>query len=89
MLIKFPSGNIFTAEEPTGIHSSNYNVETQATVQSVTMIKDEKEVCQQVVFLSGARSVQQALEGNELPHLVEGIQEVRKTNRSTVDFITL
>ena len=47
-------------------------------MQPSTMIKDEKEHCQQIVFLSDARLVLAALEGYTLPHLMERIREVAK-----------
>jgi len=47
MFIKFPSGNISTAEEvPASTHSSKYNAETQALLWATTTIKGEKEACQ-------------------------------------------
>jgi len=66
----FSSGNISTAE-----------VHTRTLMQVATKIKDEKEDRQQVVFLSDACSVLQALEGGELPHRMEGIQEVAEERR--------
>jgi len=74
MYIKFPSGNISTAEVPPTTH----NAGTQTLMQATTMIKDEKEDCQQVVFLSDTHSILKALEGDKLPHLMEDIQEPEK-----------
>ncbi|XP_041357606.1 uncharacterized protein LOC121374568 [Gigantopelta aegis] len=51
------------------------------------MIKDAKEDCQQVVFLTDALSVLQALQGEKLPHLNEAMQEVAKERRVALQWI--
>jgi len=53
-------------------------------MQANINIMDEKEDCQQVVFLSDAHSVLQALEKDKFPHLMEGIQEVAKERQVTL-----
>ncbi|XP_041379145.1 uncharacterized protein LOC121391659 [Gigantopelta aegis] len=87
IFIKLPSRNTLTAKVPTGTHSSNYNAETHALIQAATMIKDAKEDCQQVVFLTDALSVLQALQGEKLPHLNEAMQEVAKERRVALQWI--
>ncbi|XP_041351095.1 uncharacterized protein LOC121370061 [Gigantopelta aegis] len=47
----------------------------------------QKKTVQQVVFLTDALSVLQALQGEKLPHLNEAMQEVAKGKTSTLQWI--
>ena len=51
------------------------------------MVQSSKDPCHQVVFLSDALSVLQALENDKLPHLTRALQQVRRTRRVVLQWI--
>ena len=87
VLIKYPGGQTETASVPAGRHCTNYRAETEALVQAASMVQAAADPCQQVVFLSDALSVLQALENDKLPHLTEALQEVSRTRRAILQWI--
>ncbi|KAK7115514.1 hypothetical protein V1264_001365 [Littorina saxatilis] len=65
----------------------NYKAEAEALMQAASFVQDSADPCYQVVFLSDALSVLQALENDKLPHLAKALQMVRQTRRVVLQWI--
>ena len=86
--IRSPNGEIFTRSAPTGKHCSNYKAEVLALSTAITMVRDELEdVCWQVVFLTDALSVLEAIKGGNEPELMESLRELTETHRVSLQWI--
>ena len=72
---------------PTGTFCSNYSAEVRALSIAAEIIKNTTSQCQQVVFLTDAMSVLQALESNKLPELKEALREVSITRKVVLQWI--
>ena len=87
VLIKSPEGHTSTAGIPTGKYCSNYSAETQALMQAASMVQDLQYDCPQVVFLSDALSVLEALAKDKLPHLMEKLQDLANNRRVVLQWV--
>ena len=87
ILLQFPDGQSTAVSVATGRHSTNYHAETEALVQAAVMVQSSEDHCQQVVFLTDALSVLQALENDKLPHLTSALQQVRRTRRVVLQWV--
>jgi ribonuclease HI len=85
--VRSPEGHSTTASIPTGKHCSNYSAEVQALMQAASMIHDTTSECPQVVFLSDALSVLEALAGAKHPRLMEKLQDIAKTRRVVLQWV--
>ncbi|KAK7088755.1 hypothetical protein V1264_022638 [Littorina saxatilis] len=56
-------------------------------MQAASFVQDSADPCYQVVFLSDALSVLQALENDKLPQLAKALQMVRQTRRVVLQWI--
>ena len=68
--VRFPEGEVQSANIPAGKYCSNYMAAIQALVQAASMVRDSSNECHQVVFLSNALSVLEATAGDKLPAVV-------------------
>ena len=87
ILIQFPGGQSTVASVATGRHSTNYHAETEALTQAASMVQASEDQCTQVVFLTDALSVLQALENDKLPHLTSALQLVRRNRRVVLQWV--
>ncbi|KAK7101835.1 hypothetical protein V1264_020159 [Littorina saxatilis] len=87
ILIQFPGGHTATSSVATGKHCTNYKAEAEALMQAASLVQDSADPCYQVVFLSDALSVLQALENDKLPQLAKALQMVRQTRRVVLQWI--
>jgi len=85
--IRTPEGHTTTAGIPTGKHCSNYSAEVQALMQATTMIQDHQSNYTQVVFLTDALSVLEALSGDKLPRLMEKLQDLLESRRVVLQWV--
>ncbi|XP_041349260.1 putative phospholipase B-like 2 [Gigantopelta aegis] len=83
----YPVGSVVTCSSYPGYLTSSDDFNMLSSKLAATMIKNAKEDCQQVVFLTDALSVLQALQGETLPHLNEAMQEVAKERRVALQWI--
>ena len=58
--------NYPTADIPTGKHSSSYTAEVEALTQAANFSRSSEDQCPQVVFLTDALSVPEALDNENL-----------------------
>ena len=87
VLIRYPNGENQTASAATGSHCTNYNAEVQALLLAATMVHNTRNECQQVVFLSDAMSVLQALNAGKEKDLLDAIREICTDRRVAVQWI--
>ena len=85
--VNSPDGHIITAAIPTGKYCTNYAAEVEALMKAAALILDIQSDCSQVVFLSDAKSVLEALAGNKLPRLMEKLQDVAKHRRVVLQWV--
>ena len=85
--IKSPEGQSIRKGIPTGKHCTNYAAETEALKAATEYVLELDTDSNQVVFLTDALSVLQALEGNKLPQLEEKLQKVQKEKRVILQWI--
>ena len=85
--IKTPEGHTITAGIPTGKHCTNYTAEVAALLHAAALVCDVQSDCSQVVFLSDAKSVLEALAGDKLPHLMEKLQDVSMHRRVALQWV--
>ena len=76
-----------TEQFATGRHCTNYRAETYALIQSASIVQSSTDPCQQVVSLTDALSVLQALESNKLHQLTQALQQVSRTRRVVLQWI--
>ena len=73
--IQHPNGHRQAEAIPTGLYCSNYKAETEALKQAARIIQTEEN--SQVVLLTDAKSVLEALAAGKLPQLQEEIQQIQ------------
>ena len=69
--IRYPEGHTETVAVPTGKH---YGAEVQALEKAAQVIQQSGHDCHQVVFLTDALSVLEALSNNKESHLMDNLQ---------------
>jgi ribonuclease HI len=74
--IEYPNGEQQSMAIPTGLHCSNYKAEDEALTNAANYIKERAENTQ-VVFLTDALSVIQALNNNKLPQLERAFYSIK------------
>ena len=74
--IEYPNGVQQSLAIPTGLYCSNYKAEEEALIHAANYIKETAENMQ-VVFLTDALSVIQALSNNKLPQLEIAIHSIK------------
>jgi ribonuclease HI len=74
--IEYPNGDQQSMSIPTGLHCSNYKAEEEALINAANYIKEGAEN-RQVIFLTDALSVIQALNNNKLPQLERTIYSIK------------
>ncbi|KAK7095608.1 hypothetical protein V1264_004997 [Littorina saxatilis] len=67
--IQHPSGEWQAEAIPTGLHCTNYRAEVEALIHAANTISSKVNPDTQVVFLTDALSVLQAVNNNKLPQL--------------------
>nr|XP_022335859.1 ribonuclease H1-like [Crassostrea virginica] len=86
--IEYPNGEKQSMAIPTGLHCSNYKAEEEALLHAANYIINNAEAHEniQVVFLTDALSVLQALTNNKLPQLERTIYSI-KSLKTVVQWI--
>jgi ribonuclease HI len=85
--IQHTSGRIDTVSVATGKHCTNYKAEYEAMVTALGMIEETLEDCWQIVILTDALSVLQALENHKLPVLSEVLSRMSNTRKIALQWI--
>jgi ribonuclease HI len=75
--IQYPNGQHESAAIPTGKHCTNYRAEVEALVHAANTISRTADPIAQIVFLSDARSVLEAITKGKLPQLEEALQTIK------------
>jgi ribonuclease HI len=75
VFIQFPSGEWKAEARPTGLHCTNYRAEVEALLLAANTISNRVDSNSQVVFLTDALSVLQAVASNKLPELEKALQQ--------------
>ena len=70
-----------------GKHCSNYHAETEALIQTASIVQASDHDCKEVVFLSDALSILQAYQNHKLPNLAKALQQVAATRRAVLQWI--
>ena len=83
--IQYPSGEKQAKSIPTGLHCTNYRAEEEAMIHAANTISSKVNQDSQVVLLTDALSVLQAVTNNKLPRLEQALDFVSPV----VDFISL
>ena len=74
--IQFPNGRRQAEAIPTGQHCTNYKAEAEALVHAANIIRDVTDPQSQLVFLTDAMSVLQAVTADKLPRLREAMEGI-------------
>ena len=69
VMITTPEGRKIESGIPTGLHCTNYTAEKQAIMHALDKLDESLTECSQVVILTDARSVLEALAGEKEPEL--------------------
>ena len=86
--ILYPDGTVATESVPTGTHCSNYKAEVQALLTASRMVKNtSRRECKQVVFLTDALSVLEALNSGGEPELADSLKSLTETHRVALQWI--
>ena len=85
--VKFPDGETTDSSLPTGKYCTSYRAEAEALVQAASTVQTSENESHQVVFLSDALSVLQALQNNKLPSLSKALQEIACHRRVALQWI--
>ena len=85
--VHFPEGETTAVSFATGKNSTNYRAETEALMRAASLIQKCDCDCEQVVFLTDALSVLQALQNSKLPSLASALYEVAKSRRVALQWI--
>ena len=86
--IKFPNGITSERSAPTGIHCSNYRAEVEALRMAVGMVKDDpSNNSDQVVFMTDALSVLEALVEGKEQKLMSCLKDLSLTHRVALQWI--
>ena len=75
--IQYPNGEQQSVTIPTGLHCSNYKSEREAIIHAAHTIKCKIDNNTQVVFLTDALSVLQALMNDNLPQLEQVLYTIK------------
>ena len=75
--IQFPSGETQTEAKPTGLHCTNYRAEVEALTHAANTISSRIDQDKQVVFLTDALSVLQAVTNSKLPQLQQALNNIK------------
>ena len=75
--IKYPTGEWQAEAIPTGLHCTNYKAEIEALRIAAEIISKVTDNSTQVVFLTDALSVLQALTSNNIPELDQALNNIR------------
>jgi ribonuclease HI len=86
MYIQFPNGKQQPEAIPTRLHCSNYKAEGEAIVHAAYTIKCKVDNNTQVVFLTDALSVLQAVMNDNLPQFEQALYTIN-TLRTVVQWI--
>ncbi|KAK7101723.1 hypothetical protein V1264_020060 [Littorina saxatilis] len=74
--IQHPSGEWQAEAIPTGLHCTNYRAEVEALIHAANTISSKVNPDTQVVFLTDALSVLQAVNNNKLPQLTTTLHNI-------------
>ena len=85
--LRYPDGQTETVAMPTGKHCSNYSAEVQALMAAASVVQRASSEFQQVVFLTDALSVLEALSNNKEPHLMEALQSISESRRVVLQWV--
>ena len=75
--IQYPSGERQAEAIPTGLHCTNYKAEEEALIHAANLISSRVDSDTQVVFLTDALSVLQAMTNNKLPQLEKALHDIK------------
>jgi ribonuclease HI len=75
--IQYPNGQQHEEGIPTGLHCTNFRAEAEALVQAADTISRTTDHTMQVVFLTDALSVLQAINSNTLPDVTKALHNVK------------
>jgi len=84
--IQYPNGQWQAEAKATGLHCTNYRSEEEALISAANIISCKAGPDDQVVFLTDALSVLQAIPNNKVPRLENALQNV-KCLRTVVQWI--
>ena len=84
--IQYPSGETHAEAKPTGLHCTNYRAEAEALTHAANTISSRTDQDTQVVFLTDALSVLQAVISSKLPQLQQALNKI-KCLRSVLQWI--
>ena len=87
VLVCTPEGERQKYGIATGKHCTNYAAEIQALSHGAEKVRASKSECNQVVFLTDARSVLDALAEDKLPHLSAKLQALSTFQRISLQWI--
>ena len=85
--IRYQDGNTTSKAIPTGIHCSNYRAEVEALKLAVETVQEGPQDCTQVVFLTDALSVLEALSNNKEQELMILLKSLSRTHRVSLQWI--
>jgi ribonuclease HI len=77
VFIQYPDGQWQAEAVPTGHHCTNYRAEIEALVLAANIISSKVSTETQVVFLTDALSVLQAVSNDSVPRLQEALQTIK------------
>ena len=84
--IQYPSGETQAEAKPTGLHCTNYRAEVEALILAANTISSRIDQNTQVVFLTDALSVLQAMTNSKLPQLHLALNSI-KCLRTVIQWI--
>ena len=76
-----------TADIPTGKHCSNYTADVDALILAANFIRSSEDQCPQVVFLTDALSVLEALDNGKLDGLQSTLHQVSRDRRAVLQWV--
>ncbi|XP_060604706.1 ribonuclease H-like [Ruditapes philippinarum] len=79
--IQHTNGKSDTVSVATGKYCTNYKAEYEAIMTALKVIEESPEDCPQIVILTDALSVLQALEHHQLPELSEVLSRMSQTRQ--------
>jgi len=85
--LRIPSGEEKNFSVATGDRCSNYEAEVEALIHAATKVSEFGDPTDQVVFLTDAKSVLQALENGKLHQLAEALSVLQKGRRVVLQWI--
>ena len=87
ILIILTSGRSEKISIPTGKHCTNYRAEVEAILQATIAIEDCREDCPNVVILTDALSVLQALGNSKIPALSKALSSLSRNRKLCLQWI--